>query len=225
MQALVAVIAVALLAACTSIRELTMRKPAPELGFRYVELLVEDGFNSGDLWRNYDKGGELFLGSRDGVYRIEFNGRKYVWSQREDEYADVVIETKVTQISEYDHNAFGLACRLDPGDKGRGYFFLITGDGYASIRWSNGRSLEPIVNAAPSEHIRQGKSSNRIRVVCVDDYLALWVNGQFVAEARDQRASQGAVGLAGVMNYQGRRLSVDFDDLRIWRAALDKRES
>jgi len=224
MRLLMAVIGAAALAACSSIGPAPMTPPAPELGFRYLELLVNDSFDGGEPWRQYVAGDELFLGARDGVYRIDFRGRQYAWSQRDGGQTDVVIEAEATQISEYVHNAFGLACRLDPTNSGRGYFFLISGDGYASIRWSNGRSLDPIVGAAPSETIRRGRSSNRIRVVCVDDYLALWVNGQFVAEARDRRASFGAVGLAGVMNYPGRRLTVQFDDLKVWRAALDERE-
>ncbi len=218
-------LAVALLAACGSIQELVVPKQAPELGFRYGELLFEDGFGSGAEWRTYESGADLFIGVRAGAFRIEFSGRQYVWTQRSGEHRNVVIEAETEQSSDYDHNAYGLACRLDPGNSGRGYFFLISGDGHASIRWSNGRSLEPIVAAAPSAHIRQGQSSNRLRVVCIDDYLALWVNGQFVADARDGRSGQGEVGLAGVMNYAGERLAVDFDDMRVWRAALDRRES
>jgi len=222
--ALIAILALALLAACTSIQEMIARKPAPDVGFRYIELLVEDGFEAGDQWRNYEDGDDLFLGAKSGLYRIDFKGRRYAWSQREGDYADVVIEADAAQISDYDHNAYGLACRLDPANSGRGYFFLISGDGYASIRWSNGRSLEPIVSAAPSAHIRRGQSSNRVRIVCIDDYLALWVNGEFVADARDGRATQGAVALAGVMNYAGKRLTVEFDNVKVWRAALDSRE-
>lgn len=199
-----------------------MRKP--EIGYRYIELLVEDVFETGDRWRQYDAGAELLLGARAGAYRVDFSGRKYVWTQRAGEFANVVIEAEAAQISDYNHNAYGLACRLDPANSGRGYFFLISGDGYASIRWSSGRSLEPIVSAAPSDRIRRGRASNRIRVVCIDDYLALWVNGEFVAEARDKRANVGEVGLAAVMNYEGRRLTIDFDDVKIWRAAVDIRE-
>lgn len=225
MRGLLLLLVLALLAACTSIQEFIERKRAPALGFRYGELLFEDGFESGAGWRIYESSADLFLGVQAGVYRIDFNGRKYVWTQREGEYADVVIEAETRQASDYDHNAYGLACRLDPGNSGRGYFFLISGDGQASIRWSNGRSLAPIVAAAPSAHIRQGRSSNRLRIVCVDDYLALWVNGRFVADARDGRAGQGEVGLAGVMNYAGKRLTIDFDDIKVWRATLDIRES
>lgn len=225
MPRLILMVAVALLAACTDIPDLIMQKPAPELGFRFGELIVEDGFDSGDQWRQYQKDGELFIGLRAGAFRIDFRDRRYVWSQRDGNFADVVIEADARQVSDYDHNAYGLACRLDPGNSGRGYFFLISGDGYVSIRWSNGRSLVPIVSAAPSAVLRRSQASNRLRVVCVDDYLALWVNGEFVADARDKRAARGAVGLAGVMNYASQRLTVDFADLKVWLAATDRRGS
>ena len=47
-----------------------------------------------------------------------------------------------------------------------------------------------------------------------------FINDEFVAEARDKRASKGVVGLPGVMNYEGRNLTVDFDDLKVWNAAF-----
>ena len=219
------VFAVALLPACASIQEFVSGRQEPQIGFRFLELLVEDDFGSGNSWWQYSDGADVFLGVRVGRYQIDIRGRQYVWSQRDGDYDDIVIEAEATQVSAYDHNAYGLACRLDPGNRGRGYFFLISGDGYASIRWSNGRSLEPIVSAAPSHHIRRGAASNRLRAVCVDDYLALWVNGEFVTDARDQRAERGAVGLAGVMNYEGKRLSIEFDDLKIWGAAADRPKS
>ncbi|MCY3865499.1 MAG: hypothetical protein OXG68_08660 [Chloroflexi bacterium] len=225
MRGLLMLLVVALLAACTSMQELLARRQPPELGFRYGELLYEDGFETGAEWRAYETSADLYLGVRAGAFRIEFSGRQYVWSQRAGQHRNVVIEADSRQVSEFDHNAYGLACRLDPANSGRGYFFLISGDGHASIRWSNGRSLEPIVAAAPSAHIRQGQTGNRLRVLCIDDYLALWVNGRFVADARDGRSGQGEVGLVGVMNYAGARLAVEFDDISVWRAALDLRES
>lgn len=221
MRGLILFLLLAQLAACSSLRESLAPKRKPVIGFRYIELLVEDNFDNGDQWRQYDNSRDLFLGYRAGVFRLDFNGRKYVWTQRVGKFENVVFEAEAAQISDYNHNAYGLACRLDPANSGRGYFFLISGDGYASIRWSNGRSLEPIVSAAPSDSIRRGRASNRIRIVCIDNYLALWVNGEFVAEGRDGRAKLGEVGLAGVMNYAGQRLTVDFDDVKVWRADVD----
>jgi hypothetical protein len=222
MRLSIAFSALLVLAACGSIQQSVRQRQNPDMGFRFVELLEEDDFDRGDAWRQYQDGADLFLGPRAGRYNIDIRGRQYVWSQRDGDFADIVVEADATQVSDYDHNAYGIACRLDQANRGIGYFFLISGDGYASIRWSNGRSLDPIVSAAPSEHIRRGAATNRLRVVCVGDYLALWVNGEFVADARDQRAATGAVGLAGVMNYASQRLVVAFDDLKIWRAAPDQ---
>lgn len=223
MRNLWALLVLTLAAACGAARDLAAPVKAPAAGYRYLDLLLEDGFESGEDWRSYADGEDLFLGVKDGKYLIDFVGRKYVWTQSDDLYADSVIEAEATHLADFDHNAFGLACRLDGGNRGRGYYFLISGDGYASIRWSDGRSLRPIVAAAPAEAVKTGNSRNLLRIVCIEDYLALWVNGEIVAEARDQRGSEGAAGMVGVMNYEGRRLTVAFDNLKLWRAALDDR--
>ena len=224
MRFLTAALLLLLCASCTNLGLVIPSQPLPTVGYRYLELVADDRFDQAGDWRSYDDGAGLFLGPVEGVYRISFVGRQYVWTQAESLYGDQVIEADARQVSDFDYNAFGLACRLDPANSGRGYFFLISGDGSASIRWSNGRSLEAIVAAAPKRQIKQGRAQNRIRIVCIDDYLALWVNDQFVAEARDGRSTGGAVGLVAVMNYAGEKLEVEFDDLRIWRAALDGRK-
>ena len=223
MRILWGLLVLTLAAACGAMRDLAKPGGSPAVGYRYLDLLVEDGFDSGGHWRSYADGPDLFLGAMDGKYLIDFVGRKYVWAQSEDQAADIVIEAEATQLADFDHNAFGLACRLDSGNRGRGYYFLISGDGYASIRWSDGRSLRAIAAAAPAAAVNAGKTRNLLRVVCIQDYLALWVNGELVAEARDRRATEGAAGMVGVMNYEGRRLKVAFDNLKVWRAAFDDR--
>ena len=217
MRALLACGVALLLAACGALSG----NSKPGAGFLYQELLLDERFDSGGAWRSYAGGAELWLGVAEGAYRIDLLGKRYAWTQHEQLTSDVVIEVAARQLSAYAHNAYGAACRLDPANSGRGYYFLISGDGYASIRWSDGRALTAIVPAFPSQHIQRGLARNHLRVICSGDYLALWVNGEFLAEARDQRASRGALGLAGVMNYAGQRLTVTFDDLRVWRAALE----
>lgn len=221
---IVAIFCLLLLAAACGVMEKAVAPGrSPSLGYRYLELLLEDDFADGSAWRNY-AADDLFLGAEGGAYIIDFVGRKYVWTQGEALLRDVVVEVDLWQVSDYDHNAFGLACRLDPANSGRGYYFLISGDGFASIRWSDGRSLKPIVEAKPSAQVKRGAARNRVRAVCIGDYLALWVNDEFVVEARDGRASDGAVGMVGVMNYAGKRLTVTIDDVKVWRAAADNRK-
>lgn len=211
-----------LTASCQSIVERLGASDGPSVGFTYLDLVYSDEFDGGGNWTSYDGGDKLKMAVEDGGYRIWLAARQYVWAQLPYTFDDVVIEAEVRQLSDFNHNAYGIACRLDPANKGRGYYFLIGGDGYYSIRWSNGRSLDEIVSAKPSGVINQGSSRNRIKAICVSDYLALWINGQFVAEAWDSRANAGAVGLSAVMNYTGKTVEVAFDDLKIWRSALDE---
>lgn len=219
MRLLLALLILSLASACS---DLPSSWRMPSQGYRYLDQAVHDSFESQGAWRGYDGEG-VFLGANNGKFLIDILGRQYVWTQNDSLLSDVVLEADLKETSAHKHNAFGLACRLDPANSGRGYYFLIGGDGYATIRWSNGRSLEQVVPARPTAHVKRGGDLNRLRAVCIDDYLALWVNDQFVVEARDGRASTGAVGMAGVMNYQGLRLTLTIDDLKVWRAVLDDR--
>lgn len=213
---------IALTGACQPLGEGLGAVHTPSVGYRYLDLIYTDPFDDVGAWMTYDGGDILKLAVTGGSYNIRLAARQYVWTQLPYEFDDILIEAEVSQLSDFDHNAFGIACRLDPANSGRGYYFLIGGDGHYSIRWSNGRSLDAIVSAKSSGAIKRGRSKNRVRAICVEDYLALWVNDQFVAETRDIRATEGAVGLTAVMNYAGRVVEVSFDDLKIWRSELDE---
>lgn len=192
---------------------------SPSAGYRYGELIAHETFDSRGEWRNYQDADKLIMDVVDGVYRINLSQKQYVWTQAPIEHDDVVIEATITygaDFTNFSYGNFGVICRANAGNSGRGYYFLISADGYYTIRWGNGRSLDDIIPASPSSAIKTGRATNIIRVVCVDDYLALWINDKFVAEAHDKKSSSGVVGLAGMMAYVGQNLSVDFDDVKVW---------
>ena len=58
------------------------------------------------------------------------------------------------------------------------------------------------------------RAENRIRAVCVGDYLAMYVNGTFVGDATDDTYSVGQVGLVGAAASR-LGLQVDFDNLTV----------
>lgn len=209
-----------LASSCLATPETFQSKKLPSVGYRYLDLIADETFNSVGEWRTYDGGENLFMAVEDSVYRIDLSQRQIVWTQASIHHDNAVIKATATQRSDYNHNAFGIACRLSPSNNGRGYYFLISGDGYYTIRWNNGHSLDDIVPATPSSAIKTGQATNTIRAICIDDYLALWINGVFVAEAYDKKSSKGVVGLSGVMNYEARNLTVEFDDLKVWDATL-----
>lgn len=100
---------------------------------------------------------------------------------------------------------------------GDGYLFLIQGTGNYAILRSRGRSLTPLVNWTQTDKIKTGPDRNQLRAVCVGDYLAFYINGEFVADATDTTYSSGQVGLAAsASNRLG--VQVEFDNLVVHEA-------
>jgi hypothetical protein len=79
---------------------------------------------------------------------------------------------------------------------------------------SRGRSVTPLVNWTSSSAIQTGPAANRIRAVCMGDYLAMYVNGTFVGDATDDTYTVGQVGLVGAAASR-LGLQVDFDNLTV----------
>jgi hypothetical protein len=103
------------------------------------------------------------------------------------------------------------ALNLNNGD---GYLFLVGGSGRFAIMRARGRSVTPLVNWTSTDKVNKGAASNRIRAVCFDNYLALYVNDSFLGEATDDTYTRGQVGLVAA---GGSRLGeeVNFDNLTV----------
>ncbi len=103
-------------------------------------------------------------------------------------------------------------------NNGDGYLFLVQGNGRWSIMRSRGRSVTALVDWTDSSVINRGPAENRIRAVCVGDYLALYINGQFVGDATDDTYSQGQIGFAAASATR-LGLLVEFDNLSVSEAS------
>lgn len=101
--------------------------------------------------------------------------------------------------------------------EGDGYLFLVQGSGRAAILRARGRDVQPIADWTTSDAVRPPPETNRIRAVCHDTYLALYVNDQLVAEATDDAFRSGQIGLAAAAaNRLG--VVVEFDNVQVWQA-------
>ncbi len=109
------------------------------------------------------------------------------------------------------------ALKDNTSNNGDGYLFMVQGNGRYAILRSQGRKITPLVNWASSSLVNSGAAQNRIRAVCMGNYLALYVNGQFVADTSDDLYSKGQVGLVGAS--AGRTgMTVTFDNLSVYQA-------
>ncbi len=202
-----------------SIGIVTSRGDAPTPAIVMGNVLQADGFANPFAWENRQQG-NVSVGVENGGYRIRTDVNSYVRGYGlMDVYEDVVVDVRVTQLSDDAVNAYGVVCRASAdSNSANGYYFLISGDGAYSIRRGRQGDLEPIIAWERSSRInRQG--FNQLRAVCIGDYLALWVNGVRVAQTRDSTFTQGRVGFAAAAQ-NGRLLDVVFSNLVISDADL-----
>lgn len=208
-----------ILVSCALLLSSGLSACAPARGsqpYEIGDLLLEEDFSSPSAWETYsDPAIQVDLRVVDGVYRIEAHDEVFMWGLNAQVHADVVIEVETEQLSSYADNAYGVMCRADPADDGDGYYFFISGDGYYTIRRGAGDEIAPLIEWLPSSAIHQGQARNRIRAVCIQDYLALYVNDQFLDETHDHLYSSGVTGLTAGVSAGG-DVRVDFDNLLVF---------
>jgi hypothetical protein len=104
-------------------------------------------------------------------------------------------------------------CRVQEDNSG--YLLRISGDGFYSIYLIQSGSFEDLVPWTTSSVINQGNAMNRLRVVCDGPTLALFVNGELLAETTDTTFSSGDIGLAAT-TFEEEETEILFDDLVIF---------
>lgn len=184
------------------------------------DKLFSDDFSQPGGWDQYDDGTVSF-GVSNGAYELRSNVSDYVRGFNDRLDSDVVIEASSRQFSTGENNAYGVMCRASRSDTAGGYYFLIGADGTYSIRWGRDDQIAALVAWTPSGAIHTGVDKNVIRAVCAGDYLAMYVNGEFLADTHDNRFTQGYIGFA-VAVAKGGTIDVTFDDLTVWSASIAK---
>ncbi len=177
----------------------------PEAG---TGVLLQDDFS--DPGSGWERAGYI-----DGKYRLTVDGANYtVWDINRSfdlvRLDDVRIEVDVAQIEGLIDSSFGVACRIDDD---RMYSFEISTDGWYAITKMIGEDITVLVEAEEfSEAIQPGEATYRIRGDCIGDRLALYINGEKVAEAQDDELQYGSAGLQ-ISSYDAPKAVAEFDNV------------
>jgi tetratricopeptide (TPR) repeat protein len=125
-------------------------------------------------------------------------------------FVDAQIDVDAVRAGGPDSGEAGVICRYQDADNF--YVLKITHDGYTGISKLKADEWSTLADWQASSAIRLGDEAiNHLRAECVGDRLALYVNDQLVAEARDADFAFGDVGLlAGTFDDAG--ADVYFDD-------------
>lgn len=176
-------------------------------------LLLEDDFSNPDSGWEIDETDEGDVGYGDGYYYVlaEAEGIQILGFGPQT-FSDLVIDVYASQIASTsgDINAYGVMCRVQRD--GDGYLLRISGDGQYAIQRVVDNSFEYLVEWAESDAINQGNAMNHIHAVCDGTYLALYANGELLAEAEDDTFAEGDIGLTAT-TFGNVATEVHFDNL------------
>lgn len=176
--------------------------------------------NDTTTWNVFTVGGDqaLFRVSDGALEGAVVADRGYIWSLNNETHDDVLINATIRQTEGSFASAYGVMCRAD--DDGNGYYFLISGDQQFSIIVGS-PARNALFEIVPWQHhsaLRRGYVTNTIRAACAGDYLAMFINDVFVAEATDREFTQGEAGVA--VGAVERTTWVRFDDILLRPAIL-----
>jgi hypothetical protein len=184
-----------------------------------AEVLFEDDFSdpaSGWEVGQYDTGS---VGYADGYYYVISSvEKKVMWGVANRSFGDVVVEVDATQFSAptNNNNSYGVQCGVQSNDDA--YHLLISGDGFYSIQKLSGGSFTRLVEWTRSDAINQGNATNQIRAVCDGSRLALYCNGELLAETTDPAYTGGDLALVA-LTLEPEATEIHFDNLKVYEPA------
>ena len=144
--------------------------------------------------------------------------RGYITSTNNVQHDNVIINATLRQTDGLLGNGFGVVCRADKA--GNGYYFLLASSGEFTISVGTParNALFELVPWQYHSRINQGVRENKIRAVCVDNYLAMFINDVFVAETFDDEFTSGD--LAVTVGAVDQPVTVRFDDILVREARI-----
>jgi hypothetical protein len=214
-KCLLSFVPLALLAAYPVLAKADLLLVLPASGMVEANLLLAETFDSEDAWERYSNPNGVELGIVDGVYRAYTMNEGFVWGLNAQEHDNVVLEVEVTPLTPNFENGYGIMCRADTHNNGNGYYFMINANGYYSIQIGKGESILPLVDWTASNRIHAELDQNTIRAVCLDDHLAMYVNGELLAEVTDENYAVGYAGIA-IAAAPNSDMDAAFDNLMIY---------
>ncbi len=174
-------------------------------------VIFQDDFSTiqGDWAWEGEQGNITYDGTE---LRINVTESEYIlWGIPGENFGDVIIDVDARVIEPAGDADFGILCRYqDTQDYQNFYGLEISEDGYYAIwKYFNGE-FTILVDWQSSSLIDTG-SPTHLTAACVGDTIALMVNGEILAEAKDSDLNSGDVGVvAGT--WEVSNFAVNFDN-------------
>ncbi len=180
------------------------------------DLLYSEDFSSSKSGWPYVSDEYFKKSFKNGAYHLTIVPADYwdwVSGPSRLNFTDFILEVEATKEAGPDDNVFGLVVRKI--DAGNYYAFLLSSDGYYMIVKRENNSWAYASEWVKSSAIKTGNSTNLIKVTGEGDKLALYANGEKLADYNDSTFGYGGVGLFVQTQSEG-NVTIGFDNLKVW---------
>lgn len=205
-------IAMAMMSACQA------DEASPTVTYQLGDLLYRNDFDDPRTWESFGYLQTQF-GISQGVYTAISPGGGYIAVSNDHLHDNAVLEVTAEQFSTQENSSYGIICRANPQQNSVGYYFLISASGRYGVRIGETDRVKVLVPWTAHPAINRGTATNHLRAVCLDDYLAFYVNDQFLVEARYDWLTSGNMALV-VNSPDSVEIAVQFDSVTIHQAQL-----
>lgn len=189
--------------------------PEPPTPLPTPSLLFQDDFE--------DQGLGWDINPSEDAERFVEEGQFHIWVRTPMMFAwagnpelqsldDFALEVDATQVGGPDNNEYGIMFRYQGFDNW--YAFLISSDGYFRLRGQFDGQDWNIVNWTQIASVKQGQSTNHLRLIADGPWISAYVNGELLATVPDNRFRRGDVNLVVGSLGEG-DVHIAFDNLRI----------
>ena len=181
--------------------------PISDLPFR------DDFGNPNSGWTTTDTE-QLKIAYQDGALHFVVGALDSTgWAVAGKRADDFILDVEATQVEGPDDNHYGVIVRY--ADEKNFYRLDISGDGYYSIhRFRNG-VWEKLIDWPESPAIKQGTTTNHLRVIAEGPKLTWVVNGTQLAEIDNVDVLSGDVGLTAGTFFDQAGVHIAFDNFEV----------
>ncbi|MBN1937914.1 MAG: protein kinase [Anaerolineae bacterium] len=181
---------------------------------------VQDDFSDPESGWSVQSDSDGQMGYKDGEYMVQASPGKGTSGNRNLAYADFVVEFDARFVSgEGESSAWSLIFRNSPSQWRDRYQMLVNQSGQVGLLVDSADETGYWAIPFEKADLKPASETNHFLVIAQGPYIAIYVNGQPLGLAHDDRYGSGQLSFGASSNRQEVTTRVHFDNFKLWDIA------